>query len=265
MRNKKIGVIGVGRMGQVLLAGLVSSVYAAADCIVFDIDQAKLATAKTQGVAVASSVNEVINSAATILLAVKPQVMDTVLQAISADVKEDQVIISIAAGIKLDRLAKYLKTKKIFRVMPNNPSLVGKGIAAISSLPEAAADQDVVIKIFKSVGEVVEVEEKLMDVVTGLSGSGPAFVYLFVKGLIDGGIAQGLSADIALKLALQTVAGSVEVLEKTKKDPTELIDMVKSPGGTTIEGLKVLEKGKVLDKVKQAVKAAAEKSKKLSR
>ena len=265
MQTKKIGVIGVGRMGQALLDGLIPHLYAETDCVVFDIDQAKLTTAKAKGIAVASAAQEVMAAAEIVLLAVKPQVMDTVLETIKADVKETQTIISIAAGVTLAHLSKSLKTKKIFRVMPNNPSLVGKGIAAISSLSAAAADKDCVIKIFKSVGEVVEVEEKFMDAVTGLSGSGPAFVYLFIKGLIDAGQELGLTAPVARALALKTVAGSVAVLEKTKKDPTELIDMVKSPGGTTMEGLKVLEKAKVLEKVKRAVKAAAEKSKKLSR
>ena len=263
MEKFKVGVIGVGRMGKALLEGLTSKLVSPQSITVFDVDPAKLNLVKKNGVRLAVSNHEVISSSDIVLLAVKPQVIDEVLSEIKAQVNEQQIIISIAAGITLKHLAQYLKTKKIFRVMPNNPSLVGEGIAAVAGNDKSSLK--IVKKIFAAVGEVVEVKEEMMDAVTGLSGSGPAFVYLFIKGLIDAGLELGLKQEDAEQLTYQTVLGAVAVLKNTKKSPTKLIDMVKSPGGTTVEGLKILEKGNFEGMVKQAVVAAARRSKELNR
>ncbi|MBU0687258.1 MAG: pyrroline-5-carboxylate reductase [Candidatus Margulisbacteria bacterium] len=264
MEIGKIGVIGAGRMGQALISGLTASLVSPADVIVFDVDKSKLADLTKLKVKIAESSQAVVTSSDIILLAVKPQAIDKVLAEIKTLVSEKQVVVSIAAGITLTHLSAALKTKKIFRVMPNNPSLVGAGMAAISGLGKEKSDNAVVTKIFEAVGAVVFVEEKMMDAVTGLSGSGPAFVYLFIRSLIAAGKKLGLDEKTAKALALQTVAGSVAVLQKTKIEPTKLIDMVKSPGGTTIEGLKVLEEGKFQEMVVAAVAAASRRSQELS-
>ncbi|MBI5078815.1 hypothetical protein HZB08_02210 [Candidatus Saganbacteria bacterium] len=171
-----------------------------------------------------------------------------------------------AAGISLKCLQKKLPGFAVVRAMPNNPCLVGAGITAlVKGRGVSRAQYQKAEAIFKTVGEVVAVPEKWMDAVTGLSGSGPAFVYAVIEALTKGGIASGLPEKVAAKLALLTVFGAAETVRKTGRSPRELREMVVSPGGTTIEGLLVMDKFKVAEALARAVAAAAEKSKILSR
>lgn len=198
-----------------------------------------------------------------VILAVKPQVLPEIIKGI--EIRKDQLLISIAAGITLDFLEKAFPDVPIIRVMPNNPALVGAGITAITLGKRASRQhREQAKKIFGAVGEVVEIEEKFMDAVTGLSGSGPAFVYLVVEALVEAGKKLGIDKVIAEKLAIHTVLGAAKTMLETGKSAKELRDMVASPGGTTIEGLNVLEGRKFADALIEAVQAAAEKSKKLS-
>lgn len=263
MAQAKIGVIGAGRMGGILVAGLVSTYLKPSDIIVFDTDPKKLKTLKVAGVKAAKSNRDVVAQAKIILLAVKPQVIGQVLEAISPEVGGAHVVISIAAGVTLARLKAYLDTSNIFRVMPNHPSLAKEGIAAFAGLPGSRKYAGEVKKIFGAVGEVVEVREQLMDAVTGLSGSGPAFVYFFVESLVEAGMDLGLPHPVARKLVLQTIAGSITMLKRTGQDPKKLIDAVASPGGTTRAGLKVLAEKEFKKITKMAVAAAAQRAKAL--
>jgi pyrroline-5-carboxylate reductase len=174
-------------------------------------------------------------------------------------------LISIAAGVTLARLEAALPAgARVIRVMPNTPALVGEAAAAFALGKSAtAADGELAKKLLSAVGIAFLVKESLLDAVTGLSGSGPAYVYQFIEALSDGGVAAGLPRDISTKLAAQTVLGAAKMVLETGQHPGALKDQVTSPGGTTIEGLHELEKGKLRATVMSAVRAATEKSKKL--
>lgn len=212
---------------------------------------------------------DVFKTAKIVVLAVKPQNMAGVVEEIRTQITEHRtrkLVISIAAGIPLKYLQKKLPGLPIVRAMPNNPCLVGMGITALAR--GKGVNQALYKKaeaIFSAVGGVVNVPEKWMDAVTGLSGSGPAFVYQTIEALTSGGITAGLTKDLAAKLALQTVLGAAVTVKWTGRSPKELREMVASPGGTTIEGLKVLGKKKFSSTLRDAVLAAAKKSKALSR
>jgi pyrroline-5-carboxylate reductase len=210
---------------------------------------------------------EVFDSGDIVILAVKPQNMANVLgKGLGAkDWGRGKLIISIAAGIPLSYLQKKLPGLPIVRAMPNNPCLVGMGMTALAGGKKVSRAQfNKAAAIFKAVGEVVEVKEKVMDAVTGLSGSGPAYVYQSIEALAYGGVAAGLPQSTAAQLALMTVLGAAGAVLKSGKAPSDLREMVTSPGGTTLEGLKVLKRRKFSRALVEAVVAAARKSKKLS-
>lgn len=193
-----------------------------------------------------------------IVLAVKPQVMPTVLAELRPHVTPDHLFVSIAAGVTLDQLADHLgRDSRIVRVMPNTPALVGASAAGFAA-GAAATSQDVELvgRLFGSVGTAFPLPEKLLDAVTGLSGSGPAFVYVFIEALADGGVRAGLPREVALKLAAQTVLGSAKMVLETGTHPAALKDAVASPGGTTIAGLHALERAGFRAAAMDAVVAA---------
>jgi pyrroline-5-carboxylate reductase len=209
--------------------------------------------------------SKVSQFAEVLLLAVKPDQAGPVLTALAGSLSKDHLLISIAAGVTIARLEQACGgNARIVRVMPNTPALLGASATAFAAGKSATAnDIDLVEKLFSAVGIAMQVKESLLDAVTGLSGSGPAFAYLFIEALSDGGVAAGLPRDVATRLAAQTVMGSARMVLETGKHPGALKDMVTSPGGTTIEGLHELEKGKLRGTVISAVRAAAEKSRKL--
>jgi pyrroline-5-carboxylate reductase len=182
-------------------------------------------------------------------------------------IDDKKIVISIAAGVALAKIEKALKdTSRVVRVMPNTPALVLAGAAALAGGKNATADDLALVQgIFSYVGRAVIVEEKLMDAVTGLSGSGPAYVFLIIDALSDGGVKAGLPRPLALELAAQTVFGSAKMVLETKEHPAKLRDMVTSPGGTTIEGLHALEKGKLRATLMNAVEAATARSRELGK
>ena len=226
---------------------------------------AQTAFGKETGAKIAASNVEVVRSANVIFLAVKPDQVGPVLAELRGHFTSEHLLISIAAGVPIAKLEAGLSAEaRIIRVMPNTPALVGESATAFA--PGKAAlpsDADLAQKLFSSVGVAFQVKESLLDAVTGLSGSGPAYVYQFIEALSDGGVAAGLPRDVATKLAAQTVLGSARMVLETGQHPGALKDMVTSPGGTTIEGLHELEKGKLRGTVISAVRAATEKSKKL--
>jgi pyrroline-5-carboxylate reductase len=253
-------------MGSAILKqGLEKKIFIPKDVLVHDKDTFKAEAFKSQGVQVHSSLDDV-SGFKTIILAVKPGDMSAVLGTISGTLDADANLISVAAGLTLEYLRKQFgKKNPIARIMPNLNALSGAGMSAIcfeKNAPEQFKKD--VINIFNSLGQTLVVEEAKMDAVTGLSGSGPAFVFMFISSLIEGGIKAGLSKDEAFKLAIHTVEGSVKTVLKTGEDPESLKNRVASPNGTTIEGINALEKLGFRSAVMVAVEAAAKRSAELT-
>ena len=263
----KLGFLGAGKMAAALARGFIhAGLVGAADVLASDpYEAARAAIGKDSGIKTTASNSEVLKFANVILLAVKPDQVNDVLAEARAHFSEKHLLISIAAGVPLARMEAALPAgARVIRVMPNTPALVGASASAFSPGKSATADDaQLAQKLFASVGVAYQVKESLLDAVTGLSGSGPAYAFLMIEALSDGGVAAGLPRDIATKLAAQTLLGSAKLLLETNLHPGTLKDMVTSPGGTTIEGLHELEKGGVRDALINAVRAAADKSKKL--
>jgi pyrroline-5-carboxylate reductase len=197
-----------------------------------------------------------------LVLAIKPQIFDLTAPKLAETTAK--LVISIMAGIDLARLQQAFKQKSVIRAMPNTPAQIGVGITAITLGKLVDPDQKLITEqIFGAVGEVIEVPESLMDAVTGLSGSGPGYVSLIIESLADGGVAAGLPRAIAMKLAIQTVLGTSQMLKETGLHPAQLKDQVTSPGGTTIAGIAQLEKSGVRSGIIEAVISAAQRAKEL--
>jgi pyrroline-5-carboxylate reductase len=262
-----IGFLGAGKMATALAKGFVGAGLVKPEQIIAsDISEAASAAfAREVGAKTTAFNPDVAKFAEVLVLAVKPHQVSGVLAEIRPAFTEKHLLISIAAGVPLTKLEAGLGTgARVIRVMPNTPALVNASASAFAAGKSAQpADSALVQKLLSSVGVAFSVPESLLDAVTGLSGSGPAYVYLFIEGLSDGGVAAGLPRDMATKLAAQTVLGAAKMVLETGQHPGALKDMVTSPGGTTIEGLHELEKGKMRGTVMSAVRAAAEKSKKL--
>ena len=262
-----IGFLGAGKMAAALARGFVrAGLLTARQVIASDPSEAaRAAFAKEVGAKTTASNPEVAKFADVLVLAVKPDQVSTVLADVRDHFTAKHCLISIAAGMPLAKLEAGLGAgARLIRVMPNTPALVGASATAFalgkSARPE---DGELAHKLFSAIGLAFQVKEALLDAVTGLSGSGPAYVCLFIEGLSDGGVAAGLPREVATRLAAQTVLGSAKMVLETGLHPGVLKDMVTSPGGTTIEGLHELEKGKVRGALISAVRAAAEKSRKL--
>lgn len=260
-----IGFIGGGNMAEAMIKGIVQS--GLKDIIVSEPrDDRRTYLEKTYGIKVTSDNREIVRNSHIIILAVKPQNMDDVTNGITDLISNDKIIISIAAGITLSYLSSRLnKTSKIIRVMPNTPALVQEGMSVLSMF-ECIADKEMVFirDIFMSIGKVLVLPEKYMDAVTALSGSGPAFIALFVESMIEAGVAVGLSRENAAELAIQTLIGTAKLLE-TGMPPDKLREMVTSPGGTTAAGLGVFEQKGLKNIVTAVIEAARDRSKELGR
>jgi len=261
------GFLGAGKMAGALARGFIrAGLVSPRQIIASDpLESARRAFAKTVGAKTTATNADVVRFASVVILAVKPDQVSAVLSEIRGYFTKGHLLISIAAGVPLAKLEAALDAgSRVIRVMPNTPALVGAAASAFA-LGKSARPQDGALaqKLFSAVGLAFQVKETLLDAVTGLSGSGPAYVYLFIEGLSDGGVAAGLPRDVATKLAAQTVLGGAKMVLETGQHPGALKDMVTSPGGTTIEGLHELEKGKLRGTLISAVRAAAEKSKKL--
>lgn len=243
-------------------AGLV----APADITAFDPDAgaASRFAEAVPGVRIVSGNSEVVAASSVVVLAVKPQVMSQATGSLAGAELRDKLFVSIAAGVTLARLYEQLGTRRVVRVMPNTPALVGCGAAGYSLGSDATgADGELVGRLFGAVGVAVPVGESLLDAVTGLSGSGPAFVYAIIEGLSDGGVRMGLPRAVATQLAAQTVQGAARMVLETGEHPGSLKDRVTSPGGTTIAGLQALEDRAVRGAMMAAVEAATKRAREL--
>ncbi len=263
----KLCVIGLGKMGSALVSSILNSgIYKAEEIIGCDINVESEESNQNFGGILTTNDNVMgTEEADIILLSVKPQVIDDVLDEIKGAVV-DKLVISIAAGISNFYINSILPTSsRVVRVMPNTPALVKEGISAIAPGDNVTEEDIRLVKdIFEAVGEVIQIDEKLMNAVTGLSGSGPAYIYMIIEALADGGVRMGISRELSLKLAAQTVLGSAKVVLKTGKHPGELKDMVTSPGGTAIQGVETLEMHGLRGVLIDAVKKATARSKELS-
>ena len=265
--NLKIGFLGAGKMATALAKGFIQAgLIAAEDLIASDaVEAARTHFARETGAKTTAANADVLHSARQIFLAVKPDQVLGVLSELRGAFTDQHLLLSIAAGVPLARLEAGLPAgSRVIRVMPNTPALVGASASAFA-LGTAALPKDgqVAQTLFSAIGVAYAVKESLLDAVTGLSGSGPAYMFLMIEGLSDGGVAAGLPREIATRLAAQTMLGSAKLLLETGLHPGTLKDMVTSPGGTTIEGIHELEKGGVRAALMSAVRAAADKSKKL--
>lgn len=265
----KLGVIGCGKMGTALVAGaLQAGVVEAKDVLGTDVfPGARDCFREKTGAEVTDDLSEVISASDIVLLCTKPQDAFSAMSDISGDAGEGKLLVSIAAGVTIENLEKHAPGgMRVVRTMPNTPALVGKGAAAYCLGTRCVeGDAEVVQALLASVGMAVQVPEKLMDAVTGLSGSGPAYIYLVIEALADGGVSAGLPRADALKLAAQTVSGAAEMVIQTGEHPAVLKDMVTSPGGTTIAGLTALEEKNVRAAFISAVSAAKDRAVELGR
>ncbi|MBX3190677.1 MAG: pyrroline-5-carboxylate reductase [Labilithrix sp.] len=260
MKSKSIGFVGGGNMASALVKGLLhSKVVEPGAIIVSDVKADRLALlAQTHGVKTTSDNHELVRASDVIVLAVKPQVIDKVLESIGGDVKPAQLVVSVAAGVPVSAIeARLPEGAHVVRSMPNTPATALAGATAIAPGTHATEDDlEIARALFSAVGRVVTLDETLIDAVTGLSGSGPAYVMLMIEALADGGVKVGLHRDTALLLAAQTVYGSAKLLLETGEHPGRLKDMVTSPGGTAIAGLHTLESGGLRRTLIDAVEAA---------
>lgn len=222
--------------------------------------------AEVAGAALLASNTQVVEASQVVILAVKPQQVPAVARELSGHLDSERLLVSIAAGLDLAQLAERFGTQRVVRVMPNTPCLVGEGAAGYALGPAATAeDGELVGRLLRSVGVAFEVDERLLDAVTGLSGSGPAFVYTVIEALSDGGVHAGLPRAIATSLAAQTVLGAARMVLATGEHPAVLRDRVASPGGTTIAGIQALEDHGLRAALMAAVAAASGRSAELGR
>ena len=263
MKNKKIAVIGAGNMGGALMAGWIRSGeiapenITAVDLIAEVLDQRR----RELGVQVAGDARDVVGHQDIVVLGVKPQFWKQTVMSFRDLLHGDQVIISFMAGVRIAALEAELGALPVIRVMPNILALVGAAGSGVCAGTHASEDQlGLVLSLFNAVGAAVVVSESQMDAVTGLAGSGPAYVYAVIDALADGGVRSGLSKDMALTLAIQTVLGAARMVAESGEHPAILKDQVTSAGGTTIAGLHALEQGGLRAALMDAVWAATERS-----
>lgn len=269
LEGKRLSFIGGGNMAEAMLKGLLQSRQISSEAVmVSDINAARLQFLQERyRVKISSRNAETAAWGQVVVLAVKPQIIREVLEDIRPVIDGFKLVISIAAGIPLKLLATHLEGGvRLVRVMPNAPALIQMGAAAIALGERATAEDGHLVEgIFQALGETARVEEELMDAVTGLSGSGPAYVCVIIEALADGGVKMGLSREVALRLAAQTVLGSARMLLESGEHPGQLKDRVASPGGTTIAGLHQMELGGVRAALMSAVEAATLRSRELGR
>ena len=269
LASHSIGFIGAGNMAEALIRGLVKGGHMAAHCVWASAPRnERLAELKTAyDINVTRDNREVARQAGIVVLSVKPQILDKVLREVGDQLKPNALVISIAAGVDTETIEEAVSDGvRVVRAMPNTPALVGAGATAISAGKHAdETDLQTARAVFDAVGITVQLEESHLDAVTGLSGSGPAYIFLILEALADAGVKVGLSRRNAQRLAAQTVMGSAKLLLETDEHPGKLKDMVTSPGGTAIAGLHTLEEGGLRTTLINAVETATKRARELGR
>ena len=263
---KRVAVIGGGRMGEAIVAGLLAAGFVDPGSVtVAEPDRKRADVFSAHGVAVVADGHEAVAGADIVLLAVKPQIIDAVVAHIAPEIPAEAVVVSIAAGITTARVESLLgEDVAVVRVMPNTPAMVGQGMSVVSGGSTASPEQvEMVRGMFEALGRAIVIDERQQDAATAISGSGPACVALFVDSLARAGVRQGLSREVAESLALQTMRGTVELIERTGTHPEAIVDAVSSPGGATIAAIEAFEAGGLRSGVFDAVAAAVRRSKEL--
>ncbi len=265
--DKSIGFIGAGNMGSAMIGGIIEAGFAKAENVcVFDLDKEQVNfLAQEYGIQPVESLDEMLNQSRMIVLAVKPNIYPSVLEQLKDPLTEEHIIITIAAGVTLGQVEKIVGAKhKIVRSMPNTPALVQKGMAALCVNSQVSEDEfQMVGEMFNSFGKWEKVNETLMDSVVAVSGSAPAYVFLFIEAMADAAVQGGMARKQAYAFAAQTVMGAASMVIETGKHPGELKDMVCSPGGTTIEAVRSLEKNGFRSAVIEAMVDCMDKSAKM--
>lgn len=262
MYKYSIGIIGVGAMGSAILSGILNKkVFPQNKIFLGDSEIKKLKSFKIPNT---NNAREIVNNCETVLICVKPQNIKQLWNEIKDSVKENQLLISILAGIPLNFFNNQKKIA-VSRVMPNTPAQVAEAMSVICFNKNVSKTQkEKVVKIFSAVGKVLIMDEKKINAVTAISGSGPAYIFLFAESLISAGVNVGLTKEQATELVLQTLIGSTKMLAESKLHPAQLRDMVTSPAGTTIKAIKVLEKEKFRYSIIKAVESAYKRAKELN-
>ncbi|MBI4353234.1 MAG: pyrroline-5-carboxylate reductase [Candidatus Omnitrophica bacterium] len=263
----KIGIIGAGNMGQALARGLAEKSVYPQNLSVFDIHSEKLQALKKEcRIKPAKSARQCVSLSDVVILAVKPHLLEEVIREMAGAVEKDALVISVAAGVTLARIESFFKKPvPLVRVMPNMPALLGAGMSAFSLGRRASAKHRKIAEaILGGLGEKVEVPERMLDLVTAVSGSGPAYFFLLAEKLIEAAYQMGMKAAVAKKLVYQTAFGSGKVMTSSDEDPDVLIGRVVSKGGTTEAALRVFQKEGLGKVVQNAVKAAYKRSKEIS-
>ena len=264
LQDKRIAFIGAGNMGEALIKGLLQAGQVRPEQVIAtDIRTDRLDVIhKMYRIETLTNNEEAATKAQILLLAVKPQVMDEVLTGLRGAVTEDHLLLSVAAGIRTAFIeARFSHPTRVVRIMPNTPALILAGASAITPGRHATEeDLKTTREVFEAVGRVVQVEEKLMDAVTGLSGSGPAYIFVLIEALADAGVQMGLTREVATLLAAQTVFGAARMVLESGEHPAKLKDMVTSPAGTTVAGLHILEQAGFRGLLMEAVEAATRRS-----
>jgi len=266
MTKIRVGIIGVGAMGEVLLNAIIKSGMSTEDIAIFDRNEKRAAELATKFSCKVLGIEEIATRAANILLVVKPQDMDELLEKVGKSISKGQRVISFAAGKKTSGLESQLDEGiPTIRVMPNTPMSVGVGASAISAGKYATSeDVEAVQELLKSSGKTIVVDESLQDAVTATSGSGPAYFFKFVEAMIEGATELGLSEADAKTLVIQTITGAAEMLNVEGSSPKKLRENVTSPNGTTFAALNSFDEGGITDLVKKAMRAARDRSQELS-
>lgn len=268
LEGRKITCLGGGAMGEALISGLFRQGLVDASSVqVSDVNKERLLYLKNKfGVSITKDNAEAVHSANIIILAVKPYVLPPLLKEIASVVGPEQTFISIAAGISIAQIEACLpKRIPVIRAIPNTPCLIGEGATALSA-GQCATEEHIqdALAIFAATGQALQVPEELLDTVTGLSGSGPAYMYTLLEGFIDGAVRLGLPRDTAKVLIAQTMLGAAKMVLETGEHPAKLKDMVTTPGGTTMAGLFALEEGSVKALMMRAVADATQRAKEMA-
>jgi len=268
LKNKKLGFLGLGNMGSALVRGLLKAKIPSSHIRASDLDVKKRDAIQKEFQVMTGDNNEAVTIwADIIILAVKPAHLPGLLEDISKHLNEDKLLISIAAGVTTQNIISMLNSEvKIVRAMPNTPVDVQSGaIALCMGKTSTQKDMKIAEELFKTVGVTIEIEEHLMDAVTGLSGSGPAYLAMMIEAMADAGVMQGLTRETATMLSVQTMLGTAKLMIEKDISATQLKEMVTSPGGTTMAGLYALEKNGFKGAILECIEKAAMKSKSLSR
>ena len=266
--NRKIGIVGGGKMGEAIIAGLLrAGKIRKQDIIVSDVNgNTRERLEKHYGIRSTSNNADVVLESDVIILCVQPRDMAHALESIRNSISSEKLLISIAAGVTTDFIQRVLgKKQDLVRAMPNNPCTIGEGMIVITLAKDTSERRmEEAFEVFSSVGRTLTLEEHLFDAVTGLSGSGPAYAYLFIEALADGGVKMGIPKSTAVTLAAQTVLGAAKMVLETEEHPAKLRDLVTTPGGTTVQGLCELEEGKLRASCSRAVERATQRAKELT-